>query len=255
MRRGIEWTDLTWNPSIGCSRVSEGCRLCYAEHVAAMIVRTTRGDSPYASVVRTVGGEPRWTGVVRRNTDARFYLPRRLRPRTPPLKIFVNSMSDVFHEEAAASGLTTDIFHEMRMAPGHIYQVLTKRPAAAFCAAHPDVRHLPNVWLCVPVEDARVTDRIDVQRTIPVAVRGLSIEPLIGPLGRLNLGCIHWVIVEVESGAGARPMHVDWVREVRDQVKVAGLPLLFKQWGGPRSNKRGHDEAVLDGREWKEFPA
>jgi protein gp37 len=165
-------------------------------------------------------------------------------------------MSDVFHDRAIAEGLTRDIFYEMRMAPWHIYQVLTKRPenAAVFYAGDRRLHDLPHIWLGTSVEDAEVKGRIDILRTIPVAKRYLSIEPLIGPVGTLNLAGIHWVIVGGESGPQPRPMAAEWVREVRDQCGAAAVPFFFKQWGGPKGAKRGHAEAVLDGREWKEFP-
>jgi protein gp37 len=253
----IEWTDLTWNPFIGCSRVSEGCRDCYAERLVAMVARTTHGRTPHAAVIRQVSGRPRFNGTVAQNTDSKFYQLRRLHPRAPPLKIFVNSLSDAFHPEAIANGLTAAMFYEMRMAPGHIYQVLTKRPesAACFYADHPEVQNLPGVWLGVSVEDAKAMHRVDILRGIPSQVRFLSVEPLIAPLGALDLSGIHWVIVGGESGRKSRPMRPEWVREVRDQCIAAGVPLFFKQWGGPAGAKRGHEEAVLDGREWKEFPA
>lgn len=258
---GIEWTTHTWNPLIGCSRVSDGCIHCYAEQVAAMVLRTRGPASPYAEVVRQVGGEPRWTGVVRRNTDEKFREMRSRRPTNPPRLVFVNSMSDAFHDRALGEGLTAEVYAEMVANPGHVYQILTKRPenAVRFYAAHPEYCHLPGIWVGTSVEDGRVVNRIDTVRAIPAGLRFLSCEPLIGRVGRLDLTGIGWVIAGGESArpaVRARRMDPAWLRELRDQCVAAGVPFFFKQWGSTAglAGKGGHDLAVLDGREWKQFP-
>jgi protein gp37 len=206
---------------------------------------------------RKVGGHNRWNGVVARNTDEKFYEMRRLRPRRDrPWRVFVNSLSDLFHEQAIERGWTAEVYYEMQVYRCHTFQVLTKRPeaAAAFYAAHRSARDLPNVWLGTSVENATVKHRIDTLKGIPAAKRFISFEPLIGPVGALDLRHIDWVIVGGESAREPRPMHADWVREIRDQCIEAKAAFFFKQWGGVPNHKRGGKEAVIDGCEWKQFP-
>jgi protein gp37 len=167
--------------------------------------------------------------------------------------IFVNSMSDLFHKEVPQSFID-QVFGTMEAANQHIYQVLTKRSSLMrkyLRRRYADRAPPPHIWLGVSVENAKGRTRIEHLRSSPAAVRFLSIEPLIGPVGKVDLDGIHWVIAGGESGPGARPMHVDWAREIRDQCAEQGVRFFFKQWGGLRPKSGGRD---LDGREWNQFP-
>lgn len=233
-KSAIEWTDATWNPVTGCTKISAGCDNCYAARFAE-----------------------RWRGTPGHPFEAGFDLtlrPNRLEQPLrweKPRRIFVNSMSDLFHKDVPASFID-QVFDVMERADWHKFQVLTKRSSRMRSYLMDRFRKLPDhVWLGVSVEDAKVKRRIDVLCEIPARVRFLSIEPLIGPLGALNLFGIHWVIVGGESGPGARPMHPDWVREIRDQCIAQNVPFFFKQWGGIRPKSNGRE---LDGREWNEMP-
>ena len=236
-KTGIEWTEATWNPVTGCDQVSPGCAHCYAKTMAE-----------------------RWRGVEGHAYENGFDLtlrPERLdQPRrwTRPRVIFVNSMSDLFHEGIPRE-YRAEVFRVMAETP-HTYQVLTKRAEFAASLA-PSLPWPPNVWMGVSVENQRWTTRIDALRAIPAAVRFLSCEPLLGPLG-LDLEGIGWVIAGGESGPGSRPMAPEWARGVRDQCAAAGVPFFFKQWGeyGPGGERLGKKRAgsVLDGREHKEYP-
>jgi protein gp37 len=213
---------------------------------------------PHGRVVHQAGGEVKWNGEVIRNTDAIFYAMRATKPRRGrPQRVFVNSLSDMFHQKAIAEGMTTEVYYEMRACRWNAYQVLTKRPelAARWYADHPEAHHLPQVWLGTSVEDARVKGRIDILRAVPAAIRFISFEPLIGPVGDLDLTGVHWAIAGGESAPEPRPMAVEWVREIRDQCIAQGVKFFFKQWGGKPNDKGGHEKAVLDGQEWKEFPS
>lgn len=232
-KSAIEWTDATWNPVTGCTAISAGCDHCYAETLASRLQRM--GVAKY------------------RNGFAVTLHPAALRQPTrwrSPRRVFVNSMSDLFHARVPRE-FVIQVWEVMRQCPQHTFQVLTKRPErmARFTAAHPTP---PNVWLGTSVEDARVIQRIDRLRDCHAAVRFLSCEPLIGPLDGLNLTGIHWVIVGGESGAGHRWLHPDWVRAIREQCRRQEVPFFFKQWGG-RTPKAGGRE--LDGRTWDEIPA
>jgi len=239
----IEWTEATWNPVRGCSRVSPGCQHCYAERMAH---RFSAPGMPYAGLTRRAGnGEPRWTGKVVTLPDALKEPLRWHRPRV----VFVNSMSDLFHD-GVPSTFIADVFDTMVAANWHSFQVLTKRPERAAKLAH-DLPWPANVWLGVSVESAKYLKRIDILRKIPAAIRFLSIEPLLGPLPELDLTGIHWVIVGGESGPLARPMHEDWVRKIRDTCVNAGVSFFFKQWGGVMKRRTGR---VLDGRTWDQMP-
>ena len=233
----IEWTDATWNPVTGCTLISPGCDRCYAQR--------------FAERFRGVPGHPYATGFDLTLRPARLEQPLLWRR---PRMIFVNSMSDLFHKDIPLDYLDR-VFATMEQADWHTFQVLTKRSSLMRdylrrrYADRPAPRHL---WFGVSVEDAQRTSRIDHLRAAPAAVRFLSIEPLIGPLGRLDLGGIHWAILGGESGPGARPLDPAWVRDVRDQCVAAGTAFFFKQWGGLRPKAGGRS---LDGREWNEFPA
>lgn len=331
-KTGIEWTDATWNPIIGCSRVSEGCRNCYAEGIAARFADT---PGPYLGLARKVNGHAQWTGKI--SETKQLLDPLKWRK---PKRVFVNSMSDLFHENVTDEQ-RDQIFAVMALCPQHTFQVLTKRPELMFdyfdyynrshaigfaawriledrgrltseqsCIAtelqHGGGRHveggcwpLPNIQLGVS-DEGNQHQRIDMLRKVPAAVRFISAEPLIFDPGKVYLNGIDWVICGGESGPGARPMHPDWARSLRDQCQAAGVPFFFKQWGewtnspipgsvpdgsvGPercgwiqsdgrlipvgeapmgaqiggsnlvmRVGKKAAG-ALLDGREWKQFP-
>jgi protein gp37 len=235
---GIQWTDETWNPVTGCSKVSPGCAHCYAETLA---LTRLAGKAGYP-------GLP-WTPE---NAAANVSLrPERLRkPLTwrEPRMVFVNSMSDLFHELVPWEYID-QVFDVMEQAERHTFQVLTKRPERMRALARPA---LPNVWLGTSIENDRFVGRADYLREAPAAVRFLSLEPLLGPLPSLDLNGIDWVIVGGESGPDHRLVNPDWVRDIRDRVVAAKAAFFFKQWGGltPKSGGRS-----LDGRTWDEFPA
>jgi len=243
-KSAIEWTDATWNPTTGCDRVSPGCANCYALELAARLKEM--GQAAYQR-----DGDPRTSGPGFALTlhEDRLEVPLRW---SRPRRIFVNSMSDLFHPEVPGL-FVRRVWETMVKASHHSFQVLTKRPERMreWVNLNADVAPAPNVWLGTSVENARWRTRIDELRAIPAAVRFLSCEPLLGPLGDLNLEGIGWVIVGGESGLRARPVHADWIREIRDQCAVAGVPFLFKQWGG-RTSKSGGRE--LDGRTYDAFP-
>lgn len=229
---GIEWTDSTWNPVTGCTKISPGCKHCYAERMA----------------IRLAGmKQPRYRNgfEVTLQPDL-IRLPLGWRQ---PRVIFVNSMSDLFHEEIPEDFIA-EVFETMVAAHWHTFQILTKRAdRLAEIAAR-----LPwpiNVWMGVSVESPRYAHRIERLRSVPAAVRFVSIEPLLEPIRSLPLADIDWVIVGGESGPGARPMSPDWVREIRDVCGAKGVPFFFKQWGGTRKKRTGR---ILDGRTWDEMP-
>lgn len=228
----IEWTHATWNPVTGCSKVSTGCKHCYAER--------------FARRLRAMGVERYRNGFrVTLHYDL-LDLPKRW--KTPRL-VFVNSMSDLFHE-AVPFDFIRRVFATMRDCPGHTFQILTKRSRRLRELA-PQLEWSPNIWMGVSVEDARVLHRIEDLRGVPATVRFLSCEPLLGPLDNLPLEGIHWVIVGGESGPGARPMRVEWVRSIRDQCQSAGVPFFFKQWGGIHKHRMGR---LLDGCVYDDMP-
>lgn len=293
-KSAIEWTDATWNPVTGCSRVSPGCENCYAERLAGGRLR----NSPrYQGTAEATAAGPRWTGELRFHTDV-LELPLRW---TKPRRVFVNSMSDLFHEDIPDE-FVDRVFAVMGLASSHTFQVLTKRPermrkyveslisgqrkvgdalraleregifdrlalASAFGVeagsgeGDPPYTPFPNLWLGVSVEDQERYDvRVPELIETPAAVRFISLEPLLGPIdfmdgptspdstmapwSELDLGQIHWVIAGGESGPGARPMHPDWVRSIRDECTASSVPFFFKQWGEwapmPGSGHGGH---------------
>ena len=237
-RSAIEWTEATWNPVTGCTQVSPGCAHCYAKR--------------FAERFRGVPGHPYEQGFDVTEHPQRLDQPLRWkRPRT----IFVNSMSDLFHERVDDS-FVASVFEVMERAERHTFQVLTKRPERAADLA-PSLPWPHNVWLGVSVENQRWTTRVDALRAIPAAVRFLSCEPLLGPLD-LDLDGVGWVIAGGESGPRARPMDTEWARSVRDQCRASGVPFFFKQWGehGPDGRRAGKKRAgrLLDGRTWDEAP-
>lgn len=228
----IEWTDSTWNPVTGCTKVSPGCKHCYAE--------------TFAERWRGVPGHPYEQGFDLRLWPDRLRLPLAWRK---PRMIFVNSMSDLFHERVPVQFIE-EVFEVMKEASWHVFQVLTKRAdRLSELAARLDWP--PNVWMGVSVETAAYVWRAERLRTVPSAVRFLSIEPLLGPIEKLDLEGIDWVIVGGESGPGARPMELSWVRAIREQCRRAAVPFFFKQWGGPQKSRTGR---TLDGRTWDAMP-
>lgn len=228
----IEWTQLTWNPVTGCSKVSQGCKHCYAERMALRL--------------QAMGAARYRDGFALTLHDDLVTAPLRWRK---PAVIFVNSMSDLFHEDVPMAFIQR-VFDTMAQAQWHTFQVLTKRSARlaelAAVLPWPD-----NVWMGVSVEDEQVLHRVDDLRQVPACVRFLSCEPLIGPLDRLDLTGIHWVIVGGESGPGARPMRVEWVEAIRQRCEGADVPFFFKQWGGVRKHRTGR---VLNGQTYDEMP-
>jgi protein gp37 len=228
----IEWTDATWNPVTGCTKISPGCKHCYAERLAARLLAMRN---------------PRYKNgfKVTLHPD-QLELPLRWRR---PKRIFVNSMSDLFHEHVPEDFIRR-VLRTAAYSPWHSYQILTKR-AERLAKLAPRFQWPENVWQGVSIESDDYAWRADYLRQVPAAVRFLSIEPLLGPIKKLSINGINWVIVGGESGPGARPLHADWVRSVRDQCWKHGVPFFFKQWGG-RSPKAGGRE--LDGREWNELP-
>ena len=233
----IEWTDATWNPVTGCTKVSRGCDNCYAERLSERF--------------RGVPGHPYATGF-----DLTLRFERLGQPLVwrRPRMIFVNSMSDLFHKEVPRS-FVDKVFDTMERATWHTFQVLTKRSSLMrdyLLRRYGERRGPPHIWCGASVEDARAKSRVAHVRASPAGVRFLSIEPLIAPVGTIDLAGIDWVIVGGESGPGARPVQSAWVREVRDQCVRQGVAFFFKQWGGLRPKSGGR---VLDGREWNEFPS
>lgn len=237
----IEWTDETWNPVTGCVKVSPGCKHCYAETFAERF----RG-------VTMPNGKPH---VFQNGFDPELRPDRLTQPERwrESRMVFVNSMSDLFGE-FVPEPYVHKVFRVMRTVDRHTYQVLTKRAERmrAWTQGQSWLEEAHHIWLGVSVEDRRYgLPRIDVLREASAGVRFLSIEPLLEDLGRIDLAGIDWVIVGGESGHHARPMHVEWVRSIRDQCGAAGVPFFFKQHGGPQKHRTGR---LLDGRTWDELP-
>jgi protein gp37 len=232
-RSAIEWTEATWNPVTGCSKVSPGCAHCYAE--------------TFAERWRGIAGHPYEQGFDLRLWPQRLEVPLRWRR---PRMIFVNSMSDLFHEDIPDDYVAA-VFDVMARADWHTFQILTKREDR-LAALAPELRWPPNVWMGVTIESRRFVHRADRLREVPSAVRFISAEPLLGPLEGLDLDGIDWLIAGGESGPRHRPVRVEWLRELRDRCISEGVSYFFKQWGGYRSKAGGR---LLDGRTWDEMPA
>jgi protein gp37 len=243
-RSSIEWTEATWNPVAGCTVLSPGCTNCYAMRLASRL--DAMGQQKYAATTRISGGRAKWTGKITLDVNA-LSLP--LSWKTGRL-IFVNSMSDLFHEKVPL-GFIQRVFEVMKATPQHTYQVLTKR-AETLEEVASSLPWPKNVWMGVSVESAGYVWRIDHLRRVPAVVRFLSLEPLLGPLDRLNLEGIQWVIAGGESGPGARSMNVEWVRSIRDQCIRHEVAFHFKQWGGTNKKRAGR---LLDGHVWNEWPS
>lgn len=229
----IEWTEATWNPVTGCTKVSEGCRNCYAERMAVRLQAM---------------GQPNYVNGFKL-TVHEHALGIPLSWKTPRV-IFVNSMSDLFHEDVPDDFILR-AFDVMARIERHRFQILTKRSARMLQIA-PRLPWSEHIWLGVSVENADYLHRVDDLRETSAAVRFLSLEPLLGPLRGLDLSGINWVIVGGESGPGARPMDPRWVSDVRDQCVAASVPFFFKQWGGTNKRKAGR---LLEGRTWDQTPA
>lgn len=240
----IEWTEATWNPTTGCTRASAGCDHCYAVRMSYRLEQMQQADYEGLTAVNRKG-ERHFNGIVRCHED-RLDIPRRWKK---PRVVFVNSMSDLFHPRVPLDFIAR-VFEVMNGCPHHTFQLLTKRPEiAAKCAG--GLEWSDNIWMGTSVENMMVTHRIrDLQR-IPARIRFLSCEPLLGPLPRLALRGIHWVIVGGESGPGARPMEQDWVLQIRNRCVTQNVPFFFKQWGGVNKKKTGR---VLEGETWDEMP-
>lgn len=256
----IEWTDQTWNPTTGCNKVSSGCKFCYAELMAARLERM--GNSRYTNGFKLTMHEDKIEEPL---------------TWSKPRKVFVNSMSDLFHESVTDDFLQR-VFDVMQRTPKHSYQILTKRPErmlSVLSALEANGKYIPrdHIWLGTSVEGHGVAERIDILRQVPAKVRFLSCEPLIDPLGSsVNFDGIHWVIVGGESGLHLykestrqrralvdyvdkawvpRPERIEWVREIRDACVEQGVAFFFKQWGGGTPKVAGRE---LDGRTWDEYP-
>lgn len=228
----IEWTEATWNPITGCTKITEGCQHCYAETMAKRL--QAMGQANYANAFKL--------------TLQPHMLQLPLAWRTPRT-IFVSSMSDLFHKGVPTEYIQ-QIFEVMRKAHWHRFQVLTKRSNRLLHLAE-KLDWAPNIWMGVTVENERSFHRVDDLRSIPARIKFLSIEPLLGPLPHLSLKGIDWVIVGGESGLGARPMDPKWVRSILQRCQKAHVPFFFKQWGGIRKKEAGR---LLDGRTWDEMP-
>ena len=228
----IEWTGATWNPVTGCVKISPGCMHCYAERMAKRL--QAMGQPNYAK------------GFKLAMHEHALELPIKWRK---PQNIFVNSMSDLFLREVPLSFIH-NVFDVMGRAHWHTFQVLTKR-AERLRELSRDLSWTSNIWMGVTVENSDYVKRVDCLRESGAYIKFLSIEPLLGPLGRMNLDGIDWVIVGGESGPGARPMKPSWVLDIRDQCQSSGVPFFFKQWGGVRKKQAGR---VLEGRTWDEMP-
>jgi protein gp37 len=232
----IEWTDATWNPVTGCSKITRGCDFCYAER--------------FSERFRGVPGHPFENGFDLTLKPERLTQPLRWRQ---PRRIFVNSMSDLFHKEVPKPFIDS-VFDTMEAADWHTFQVLTKRSSLM-------VRYLrgrycsdlapPHIWLGVSVEDAKNAVRLKHLSTAQASTKFVSFEPLLGPVGKVDLTGIDWAIVGGESGPRARPMAEEWAIEIRDQCRATEVAFFFKQWGGVRPKSGGR---ILRGREWNEYP-
>lgn len=228
----IEWTEATWNPVTGCTKISPGCKFCYAERMAYRL--QAMGKERYRDAFK-----------LTLQPDA---LDAPLRWKTPRV-IFVNSMSDLFHKDVPFEYIQK-CFAVMKEASQHTFQVLTKRPERV-AELNGELTWPKNVWMGTSIENTDYLDRIRSLQKVSAKVRFLSVEPLLGPISKLPLRGIHWVIVGGESGPGARPMEAEWVRQIRDQCVAKSVPFFFKQWGGVNKKRTGRK---LDGRTWDEMP-
>ncbi len=232
-RSGIEWTETTWNPVTGCTKISHGCKFCYAERMSgrlqAMGVEKYHNGFAVTMHPQTLGDPLTW--------------------RKPRL-VFVNSMSDLFHEEVDESFIQA-VFRTMNQASQHTFQVLTKRPSRVL-EVEESLNWSPNIWLGTSIESPRWQFRLEELKQTNAQTKFLSLEPLLAPLPDIPVRGVDWVIVGGESGPGARPMEKEWVREIRDICVLEQVPFFFKQWGGVFKKRTGR---ILDGRTWDQMPA
>lgn len=240
----IEWTDATWNPVAGCAIATAGCTNCYAMRMAARL--EAMGVEKYSGLTRKSGGRYVWTGKVRVDPES-LNAPHKWRK---PRKVFVNSMSDLFHPDVPAEFIR-EVWRVMEATPRHTYQILTKRPERMAEILAGDFPVLPNVWLGTSVEDSKVISRLDDLRKVQATIRFVSFEPLIGSVAKANLKNIHWAIVGGESGPSARAMDSVWVEEIERLCRRQGAAFFFKQWGGKNKKAAGRS---LHGRTWDEYP-
>lgn len=231
-KSSIEWTQSTWNPVSGCTKISPGCKHCYAERMAGRL--KAMGQPAYANGFEVT--------LQRKALEIPFKWKK-------PQVIFVNSMSDLFHDDIS-SDYILEVFDVMNRADWHQYQILTKRPERLL-AIDNQINWQSHMWMGVSVESAKYKPRIDLLRRTGAHIKFLSLEPLLGPLVPLNLTGIDWAIVGGESGPGARSMDEQWAIDIRDQCKKDGVPFFFKQWGGVNKKRAGR---VLEGRTWDEMP-
>ncbi len=232
-KSNIEWTEMTWNPVTGCTKISPGCKHCYAETMSKRLVAM---------------GAPRYRNGFKVTLQEDLAdLPRRWKASRT---VFVNSMSDLFHPSIPADYIRR-IFRTMNECPQHQFQVLTKR-AERLAELAPLLTWSPNIWMGVSVESQAYTGRVEFLRSVPAHVRFLSVEPMLGPIDRLPLDGIHWVIVGGESGRGARPVERAWVTSIFRQCRAEDVPFFFKQWGGVQKHRTGRS---LFGRIYSEMPA
>ena len=240
----IEWTEATWNPISGCTILSPGCTNCYAMRMAARLARM--GQEKYQGTTRISGGRAKWTGKIKLDVSS-LDLPRRWKRGR---LIFVNSMSDLFHDSVPVDYITR-VFTVMAETPQHTYQILTKR-AERLKEIGSGLQWPPNVWMGVSVESEPYWWRVDCLRHVPAHTKFLSLEPLLGPFASLDLHGIDWVIAGGESGPRARPLEEQWVRAIRDACIEQRVAFHFKQWGGTNKKASGR---LLDDRTWDDMPS
>lgn len=230
----IEWTEMTWNPTTGCDKISDGCKFCYAE------VMTKR--------LKAMGLEKYDQGFKIRTHEHELETPYKWKK---PRVVFVNSMSDLFHKDVPIAFIQK-VFRVMKDNPQHVFQVLTKRAdVLRYYDSEGWLDWSHNIWMGVSVENEKVVNRIDLLRQTNARVKFLSCEPLIGPLSNMDLKGMDWVIVGGESGRKPRPMNEEWVTDIKDQCLKADVAFFFKQWGGTNKKKMGRE---LEGRTWDEVP-
>ncbi len=249
----IEWTDATWNPVAGCSVMSAGCTNCYAMQMARRL--ESMGVEKYRGLTRKSGSKTVWKGIVHEDHGSLDIPVRWKKPR----KIFVNSMSDLFHPSVSTEFIS-GVWSVMEQTPRHSYQILTKRPDRMVeLSVSGQLSKLPNVWLGTSVENESVVERIDELRKVPAAIRFISFEPLIGPVGFVDLTGVDWAIVGGESGPGARPVREEWIDEIHDACRRLNTKFFFKQWGAwGKDNKRRSKKLngrTYRGQTWDEMPA
>ncbi|ELC7286873.1 TPA: DUF5131 family protein [Pseudomonas aeruginosa] len=248
----IEWTDSTWNPVAGCSIISSGCKNCYAMEMARRL--ESMGVEKYSGLTRVKGKRTVWNGKITEDHDA-LSIPYRWKK---PRKIFVNSMSDLFHEKVS-DDFILKVWNVMRETPHHNYQILTKRPERMADMLTKYIREvLPNVWLGTSIEEQETAQRVFHLKKTPAQIRFISFEPLIGSVGEIDLSGIDWAIVGGESGSSARPIKEEWIDEIHEQCIEYGTAFFFKQWGtwgkdNIRRSKKANGREYR-GRTWDEMP-